>query len=175
MTKHKKRCVGILAFVFLLTLGFQGGVKAVTNATMTSSIEIVQMITLTEIVNLNFGKVQINDVATVVMPADGTTRTYTNCIEDSTVSTVLGSFKITGGANEAITMTATEDDLTLSGQPNLTLTLSVRDTTALAGSLPTVVHSGGFNVVNIGGTVSIPADAGTGTYTGIVTITANYS
>lgn len=143
------------------------------------SINVVQPLTVTSVANMDFG--------TIIRPATGTgTATISNAgaltVADGAVALPSAAvpqaaqFRIDGEGGQAVSLVIPAT-FTLNSNANaLTITTSndlvgLPTAQALSGALGTA----GQLLVNVGGTVAIPAATPTGLYTGTLTVSASYN
>lgn len=133
---------------------------------VTSSAEIIEAITLTEVTGLNFGKVD-NTAGTVIISTAGVVTGTKTQISGGTTS--AAELTVTGEPNEAYTITV-PTTTTLSDGGSATM-----DVTGIDHNATQVLDASGNETVNLGGTLTVGATQTTGSYTGTISVTVAYN
>lgn len=163
----------VRAFSFLGLIGFSfalGGAPAALAATadITIDAEVVAALSVTEVEELNFGSVATSPVAgTVTVATDGNR----NC--GGGVTCIGGTPQaaevlIQGTAGQGIDITLPASTLVSNGGENMTVD------NFTATTLSTTLDGSGNATISIGGVLNVSPSQDTGSYTGVMTVTANY-
>jgi hypothetical protein len=158
----------------LLTLIFLGLTSAYLNAasSFTGSVNIQNLIVLTETTPLSFG--------TIKAPTTGTAQVFVSPTSDSSVNVTVngvpggvsvgatrGIISINGKANTLVNFTFTKSPLLDNGSASLLWSISLQFARV-------TLSSAGVRSLGVGGSVTVPANAITGVYTGYYTLSARY-
>lgn len=154
----------------MIITGFAAGAfaQASATATATASATIVAPITITKMVDMNFGNVAVHatNAGTVVLATAGT-RTLTGGITlPATAGTVTAaSFDVTGSGTYtyAITLPTTAD---LTGTPSGTMTLN----TFVSDPATTGALTAGVQTIKVGATLNVTGGQTAGSYTNAAAI-----
>ncbi|MFL1780416.1 putative DUF4402 domain-containing protein [Candidatus Hepatincolaceae symbiont of Richtersius coronifer] len=166
----KLRFINLFAVfgIVLGIFGFCGLVHATTsNVDVPGSMTVVNPVVITKIRDLNFATIYFNRARATTV-----TLTPLGAILASPAGTqLIGSpttaqFNLSGDANTAMTLAITGTTL-VAGSTNLSATYQL-STTSMS------LNSSGTAKVTVGSVLTIPVNTPSGTYTGTITLTANY-
>ncbi|MGV3278626.1 DUF4402 domain-containing protein [Rickettsiales bacterium LUAb2] len=144
--------------------------NAATTQTFTATAIIKSLITITETTALKFGTIEVDRAGTTTTITLDTNNGVTQSTGGTNVLTgtpTSGVYALTGDNNAVISVTAAVTQGLKNGTTTLTTTISLSAATVTLGAT-------GTGSVKAGGTVVIPANTPSGTYTGNFTITASY-
>jgi Mat/Ecp fimbriae major subunit len=135
-------------------------------ATGDSEATVLQSLSVSKGVALNFGKIVAGSAASTVELTVAGSR---NCGVGLTClgNAALGDFTLTGYAGQGVSV-STDGSATLTSGSNSM-------TTTLVPSAATLTLTGGTAILKIGGTLSVGANQAPGVYTGTYNVTVNYS
>jgi hypothetical protein len=152
------------------------GVSHAATGTSTSTGTVVQPLTITNVVNLNFGKfiagssggTVVVDTANVQTVSGGVTSTATWAALAKTAT-----FTVTGEPNATYAITYPNTS-TLAG-PGTALTLDTFTTAVDAGGTVGTLPVSGPQILSVGATAHVAASQAAGTYLGSFDVTINYN
>ena len=174
MKRNKLRVItGIVLIAFnvmVLPAAMAGTVAVGVSAVITSTI------TETATTDLDFGSIDLDPAGdTIQLDASGGATTTASITNSSIVTgETSGLITITSGVVATVAVVYPAADVTLTNGAN---TLTIAFATIAASSSVTGVATDGINpfYIYLGGTIIIPGTQPTGTYTGSMNITINYS
>lgn len=163
--------------VVIAMFAFTAGSFAQVSATATASATIVAPITITKMVDMNFGNVAVNAVAgTVVLTPAGVRSTTGGVTLPANAGTVAAaSFTVGGQGNFTYSITLPAAATTISSGANtMTVDTWSSNPTVIAGG---TLNAGGTETLLVGGTLNVNANQAAGAYTSAVpfTVTVNYN
>ena len=138
--------------------------------TATASAEIITALKIVKDTDLNLGTIAPDaDVATVfVLTPAGATTGSTATDMDATGRSVA-TFTITGEDGETFEITI-DPSITLSGGTGPDMTLTLTPDLGLTGN----AFSSGSATLNVGGSLALAANQGSGTYSGTINVSVAY-
>ena len=143
-----KRAIRVFALTIVSAL-FAGNASAV-DLTTTATVDIVEGITISQTTPLNFGTLVLNN-GDVVIAADGTPTDTSSLTQDGT-SQAQATFDVTSISGVDLDVTLTPG----AGAAGLTLSAMSWD---VGGTSASPFTSGGTDVLNVGGTLTVDRSA----------------
>ena len=164
------------AILVVLLAGLSSGVFAQASATATATATIVTPISITEVVNMNFGNVAVQTATggTVVLTPAGVRSATAGVTLPSTTGTVTAaSFTVSGQGNYTYAITLPSTDLTITSGSN---TMAVNTFTSSPSPTGTL-SAGGTQTLTVGATLNVAAAQPAGVYVSATpfTVTVNYN
>ncbi len=159
----------VIAATAAATFGFAGSALA-ASATATASATIVQAITLSNTVPLNFGSIAPSATGGNVVVNSADTRTTCSGGQFCSGAVTSANFVVAGAANFAysITLPATAASLTGAGTA-----MAVNTFAHSAGASP-ALDATGAATFKVGGTLAVGASQAAGLYTGSFSVSVDY-
>lgn len=134
----------------------------------TSKATVTAGLTLNQTSELNFGSFFVEASAgTVIVDATGNANATGGVTMLPGITPQNGVFSITGQAGRALQVTIDSSATLSNGTQTMALTLT-------PGTLPSTLSASGVANVNVGGSLAVAANQGTGTYTGSYNVTVIY-
>ena len=163
----KANIIAIAAVVAFAVFG--GKAEAADTATANASATLVSAITLTKVVDLDFGRLSSGAVGgTAVVDAAGT-RTVTGDVVEEGGTPTAADFTITGEAGLSYDITLPASVSIVSGTNSITVDTFTSNKAGNAGTL--VLGADSFSV---GATLNVAGSQAVGTYTGTFDVTCAY-
>lgn len=160
----------ILIFMVVSSWHSKAQVSASANATVT----LIAPLTLTKMIDMNFGNVAVGTSPGTVILSPSGTREATGgvTLPVNTGSVAAASFTVTGATNYTFSISLPASPVTLkSGANSLTVGAFTSSPT------PNGTLTGGTATLNVGATLTVPAGQAAGVYTTETpfTVTVNYN
>jgi hypothetical protein len=160
------------SFAILTMLLFALNANAQT-ASATVSATIIQPITISKTVDMNFGNAIVDATTGTIVLTPAGTRSTTGGVSflTATPGTVTAaSFEVTGGVNATYAITLPAAAITNKGGDNMTVDNWTTDATGLLNGI-------GKEIFNVGATLHVSANQVSGTYLSTIpfTVTVNYN
>ena len=161
--------LNLIAFAAILAFAIAGPAQAADTATATARATLVDPITLTKNVDLDFGRLSSGAAGgTAVVSAAGA-RSVTGDVVEEGGTITAAEFDITGEDGLVYDITLPTSISITSGGDSMTVNTFTSDK---AGNSSTL--TGGTDTFNVGGTLNVGASQATGTYTGTFDVTCAY-
>lgn len=174
-TKNNSIALGSVVLVIFLSV-FATNAHAQATATATATATIVTPISITEVVNMNFGNVAVQTATggTVVMTPAGVrsaTGGVTLPVTNGTVT--AASFTVSGQATYTYAITLPSTALTITSGANTMTVSAFTSTPSATGTL----SAGGTQTLNVGATLNVAAAQPAGVYVSATpfNVTVNYN
>ncbi len=173
--RRKSSPIATAAFAVLITVvasvmvspAHAAGNTATVTGTANAAVVAPLVLTHPNTASLNFGKFTAGTGGTVVVTAAGTGSATSGVTLMSNSTNTADAFTVTGDASRSYAITTAAGTLT-SGATTLNFTT----TPSAASATTSTTGTGNFTV---GGTLTVPSAAPTGTYTGTYQVTVTYN
>ena len=156
----------------LLVLGFSATTFAQsTSSAATASATLLVPISIAKTTDMSFGTIASSATAGTVVLDYSNGTTVTGGVHKFTGTTTTAQFTVTGDSNKTFSISYPET-LTLTGSVSGTLSVAVTSDLGATGTLVS-----GSKVINVGGTLTVPANTVAGTYSNTqdLKVTVNYN
>jgi Mat/Ecp fimbriae major subunit len=165
-----------LASAIVAAAMVSGAANAAT-ANADATVQILTPVTVTKTADLDFGLIATSGAGTVVVNEVSAAKSCSGAVTCVGAAGVLGSFNVSSASGQVISVSVGNATLALAGQPSMPASLRLAGTgvsTVPTGNAGSYTSGAAAKAVNVGGTLTVGAAQGAGTYSGQFTLTADY-
>jgi hypothetical protein len=164
----------LVFLILIFNVIYLNHARAQVSASANATVSLIAPLTLTKIIDMNFGNVAVGTSPGTVILSPSGTREATGgvTLPVNTGSVAAASFTVTGATNYTFSISLPPSTVTLKSGSN-SLTVGVfTSSPATTGTL-----TGGTATLNVGATLTVPAGQAAGVYTTETpfTVTVNYN